>query len=248
MSDFSVYYQVYNNKTATDNILYGLRRVYDNVHVRLVSDNGADHTDLAKKYNCEYIHDSFRVGLWGKNHKDVISGKHCFGWNKEESLVFLSRWLNLAKSVKTKYLLFVEDDIEIHKRISIIDKDFPFTQIYPDANIISDKFVSFLNKHKPNHTYFCYGCCAGHFLNRELFIDCLDSVIPFLEKYYYIIQSLEKRIGWCDALLNFVFNFHGYVGLFNYEYRENQYNKQDVAILHNTSQRSNKWTIYNKIS
>jgi len=247
MNDFSVYYQVYNNIEWTTKVLTQFRKIYPNIHIRLLSDKGADHSELSTQMNCEYIYSNYHMGLWGYNHKDVISKKHCYGWNKEESIEYINRWYDFAKSIKTKYILMMEDDIYITKKISIIDTDFSFTQLKPGHQLNTD-LKNICLKFNHNHTVDKYGCCAGNFINREIYIECIDKCFDFIKDNYDELYLYDTRLGWADTLNNLIFNLNGYDGIENTDYFEGLSNLNNKSIFHDHTGRIEKWNnVYNII-
>ncbi len=246
MNEFSVYYQVYNNLELTTKVLSQFRKVYQHVHIRLLCDKGVDYSELSNLMNCEYIYSNYHMGLWGQCHQDVLSRKHCYGWNKEEGLEHINRWYSFAKSVNTKYILMMEDDIYISKLISIVNTDFIFTQVIP-GNQLNDDIKLICNRFNPNHTLDKYGCCGGHFINRELYIECVNKSIKFIENNYDKMVVASKQIGWPDTINNLVFNLCGYTGIENVDYHEGFDNPENKAIFHDYKGRNEKWQIYNTI-
>lgn len=248
MNDFAVYYQIYDNKTLTENVLNTFRSTYPDVHIRLLCDKGSDHKVLATKTNCEYVYSDYHMGLWGWNHKDVISGKHCYGWNKEEALEHINRWYNFAKSTNTKYMLMMEDDIYVTDKITIITNEFDFTQVIP-GNKLSDSTKLICNRFNKNHSVDRYGCCGGHFLNRELYIECYNQCYSFIRDTYEELSSTEVHLGWPDTLNNLIYNLCGRIGSINEDYDEGFENKFKKPIFHSHVGRKEKWeNFYNFVS
>jgi hypothetical protein len=246
-NDFAAYYQVYDNQPQTSRILNTFRSIYPNTHIRLLCDSGSDHSELAKTHGCEYVHSPYHMGLWGHNHQDVVSGDHCYGWDKEEAIEHINRWYSFAKSIDTTYMMMMEDDIYVTSEIKIINLEFPFTQVTP-GNQLCDATREFCKKFNPNHTLDKYGCCGGHFLNRELYIECVDKTMSFIWDNYDHLLSIERHIGWPDTLHNLVFNLCGYTGIENLDYSEGLSNPHNTSIFHDHSGREHKWnTIYSKI-
>jgi hypothetical protein len=246
MNNFSIYYQVYNNIELTSKVLTTFRKIYPNVHIRLLCDSGIDYSSLSKEMNCEYIHSNYHMGLWGWNHKDVLTGKHCYGWNKEEGLEHIQRWYKFAKSVDSKYMLMMEDDIYITKPISIVDLDFSFTEVKP-GNQLNDDIKTICSRFNINHTVNRYGCCGGHFINRELYIECVDKSIKFIENNYNKMLNSDFHLGWPDTLNNLIFNLCGHIGIENIDYHEGFNNPENKAIFHNYNGREEKWKIYDTV-
>lgn|ERR1035437_571220 len=247
MNDFSVYYPVYDNQEQTEKILTIFRAVYPGVHIRLLCDKGSDHTTLSRKYNCEYVYSDYHLGLWGHQNVMVVSGEHCYGWNKEEAIEYLNRMLKFAISVPTKYLLYMEDDIYITKPIRVVENEFPFTQVIP-GNKLCQNTVDFCKKFNPNHTIDQYGCCAGQFMNRELYLDCVNKTYGFLTENYDELSKIERHLGWPDTLNNLVFNLCGFRGISNPDYSDGHVEVFDTPIFHSHFGKGEKWAkVYSQI-
>lgn len=240
MNTFSVYYQVYDSQLQTEKILQSFRNVYPEVYLRLVCDGGSDHTKLANRYDCHYIHSSYHMGLWDHQNVMVKKGKHCVGWNKEEAMIFLERMFTFAQHTNTTYILPIEDDIYITNTINIINQNFEFTQVYP-GNQLSGEFIEFCKKFNPDHTVNCYGCCSGNFMNRQLYLRCVCICYDFIKDYYDELFRADGRIGWPDTLNNLVFNLCGYTGIENPDYHEGFDNPLKKPIFHSYVGRKEKW-------
>ena len=220
MKSFSVYHQVYNNKPQTRLSISSFRKLYPDIHFRLVCDGGVDHTDIASEFNCEYIHDTFNTGVFDSLNPKVISGQHRCGWTKEERLVFINRIYSLCKYVNTDLILFSEDDVTYSKPLTIINEDFDITGIVP-GNKFPQTFVDFMSSHFLKFNGKEWGCCAGNFFKRKTYIFCYENCIDFIEQNYdYIINNVFTELGWTDVLLNVIFATQGTKYINNYDYSE----------------------------
>lgn len=217
---FSVYHQVYNNKSKTISSLLSFRKIYPNIHIRLLCDGGVNHDDIADKFNCEYIHDSINIGVYDSLNPKVINGEHIYGWTKSESYIFLKRIYDYCKFIDSKYILFSEDDIVFNKSLTIYNEEFDLTGTKSN-NLFPTAFIEYLKQNYPKCNLSEWGCCAGNFINRESFIHCFENSIDFLLKNYELItNNYFNMLGWPDVLFNFIFGIHGMNYIINYEYSE----------------------------
>jgi hypothetical protein len=106
---FGVYLQCYKNPFATYKSLESLRRYYPNCTVVLLSDNGYDYTEMAKLFNCIYIHETQNLPLI---YKDIDTGSHI-----SHAIQLIKRIYNSFKLCKEEYVMWLEDDVSINKPI-----------------------------------------------------------------------------------------------------------------------------------
>lgn len=218
--NFSVYHQVYKNKSWTRQSLSSLLKFYPDIKILILSDAGDDYSDFVSEFNIDYIYDDFNVGIYDTLNPKVISGQHIYGWTKEEALVFLKRIYNFAKKCNTKYIFFSEDDIIINNKFTINHQEFDLTGRIP-ANFFPGDFLNYLKEIFPKSNLEQWGCCAGNFLKTESFIYCYENSIDFLnDNYDFIIKNKFSQLGWNDVLFNFIFGINGMTYINNYDYSE----------------------------
>ena len=112
---FGAYYHVYKNPLSTYKCLESFRKFYPLNTIILVSDNGYDYTEMAKYFNCTYIHCNEKLWLIydEEDLKIGINGKQLVWVNK-----LLERLSNGFKLVKEDYFIWLEDDIVINKPVN----------------------------------------------------------------------------------------------------------------------------------
>lgn len=107
---FGVYLQCYKNSYATYKCLENFRNFYPESTVVLLSDNGYDYSEMAKFFNCFYIHETENLWL---TYKDFDSGNHI-----NNSLKLINRIYNAFNLCKEEYVMWLEDDVIINGKIT----------------------------------------------------------------------------------------------------------------------------------
>lgn len=193
--DFSVYYQVYNNKRATFAALKSFRQIYPDVPILLVCDGGADHTAIAKYFNCEYYHDPVNIGYW--------PCKDMYRW--------FQRIARAGDLFKTEWILILEDDIRTRDRIS----KYPHAHLSGQGGSSGTRIIkqlspsarAFIRDKYPETENFGISGCGGSILHRASFMKCLEHLEPGdLEQWI----THEPGIPASDIALTFLFLINGY--------------------------------------
>ena len=107
--EFGAFLQCHKQPFATYVSLSSFRKFYPNNTIVLISDNGYDYTEMAKHFNCIYIHSTEKANF---NHKDLDSGSHI-----ENSHKLIERFYNAYSLIKEEYVLLLEDDVIINKPV-----------------------------------------------------------------------------------------------------------------------------------
>jgi hypothetical protein len=95
-------FQCYKNPLATFECLQSFRKFYPDSKVILLSDNGYDYTEMAKHFNCTYVHETRHCGL---------SAKITEGY-----LQTVERLLKMITQIRSEYFILLEDDVNIIKK------------------------------------------------------------------------------------------------------------------------------------
>jgi hypothetical protein len=104
MTDLSAYFQCHKNPYATYESLRRFREFYPTGPILLLSDNGYDYTEMARHFNCTYIHEttSCRLSL------PIRDGY--------QSTV--DRLRKVFSMISTEYFMLLEDDVHVFARYS----------------------------------------------------------------------------------------------------------------------------------
>jgi len=114
--DFGAFFLVYKNPLATYNCLESFRKFYPHNSIVLISDNGYDYTEMAKYFNCKYIHCTEQIWLIYGDTEDInkgINGKQLQWVNK-----VMDRLYNGFSQIKEDYFIWLEDDVVINRPIN----------------------------------------------------------------------------------------------------------------------------------
>jgi len=120
---FGAYLQCHKQPYATYKCLESFRRFYPDSTIVLLSDNGYDYTEMAKYFNCIYIHENENIWL---THKNMDDGSHIINSKK-----LIKRIQKAYSLIPEEYIMWLEDDVSIN-------------------NIITDSFKYDLNGWSPN--------------------------------------------------------------------------------------------------
>lgn len=104
--EIGAYCQCYKQPVALDYSLHFFRNAYPTGTVVLVSDNGCDFSNMAKKYNAHFFHEKTNTRM---------------GWNKHEREGFIEFFDRLRKYVpliKEEYFMFLEEDVHVINRVT----------------------------------------------------------------------------------------------------------------------------------
>jgi len=201
---FGCFHTVYENKRATEFILQEFRKFYPDAPYTLICDGGVDYSDLAKKYNCKYVHSYMRIGRrnWGDP-----SG--IYGFTKDESLHWIHHFREAARHVKENggtHMIMMEDDVLTQGEVKIDPSwecagfDVPGNKIAPNLlSYITDKYGA-----KPNVDW--YGAGGGSIYNIETFLDNYHKIYDFIDfEFDYILENLDHRFGWLDLYMQIAY-------------------------------------------
>jgi hypothetical protein len=105
---FGAYLQCYKNPYATYKCLESFRHFYPDTTIVLLSDNGYNYSEMAKHFNCIYIHEYENSTFIHEIYQD----KHIINFNK-----LIERIIKVFHLIKEDYIMWLEDDVCINNRI-----------------------------------------------------------------------------------------------------------------------------------
>jgi hypothetical protein len=99
MTDLGAYFQCHKNPYATYESLRRFREFYTSGPIILLSDNGYDYTEMAKHFNCTYLHEttSCRLSLPLRD-----------GYQPT-----VERLRKAFSTISTEYFMLLEDDVHV---------------------------------------------------------------------------------------------------------------------------------------
>jgi hypothetical protein len=201
---FGCFHTVYENKRATEFVLEQFRKYHPDAPYTICCDGGVDYSDLAKKYDCKYVHSYMRIGRRNTGHPSGV-----YGFTKDESLHWIHMFREAAIHVRNyggSHMIMMEDDVLTQGKV-IIDPtwecagfDVPGNKIAPSLiKYISDKYQTF-----PNVDW--YGAGGGSIFNIETFLDNYYQIYDFIDfEFDYILNNLDYRFGWLDLYMQIAY-------------------------------------------
>jgi hypothetical protein len=169
---FGAYLQVYKNQFATYKCLESFRRFYPNSTIVLLSDNGYDYSEMAKFFNCIYIHEYENILL---THKNVDDGSHIINSNK-----IIERIKSAYQLIKEDYVMWLEDDVSINNKISDTFKydlngfspnRIPIIELQKKYTFLDNNFIYRFNGH--GGSIFHKNNFLKYLENKEIIEDIL---------------------------------------------------------------------------
>lgn len=189
--ELGAYIQIFKDDGKARHTLENFRKHYPDSPVYIVSDNGDNFVDLAKQYNCRYVHDN------------INTGSGAGGWNKQQLLLWLQRMKHAFEYCNTEYILYLEDDVLIRNVIKI-DKSWHIAGLH--VNPIPDYFRQY------PHNTTVYGACGGSIYKTQTFLNLYSSMVDFInDEFDHIERVLGSRIFGClDLTMPVLYMIHGF--------------------------------------
>tara|TARA_R100000008_G_scaffold4749_1_gene2970 strand:- start:10400 stop:11092 length:693 start_codon:yes stop_codon:yes gene_type:complete len=187
------YYQVYNNKKATSFVLERFRKYYPDSPIMMISDGGEDFSDLASRYNTDFVH---LHNIFGKNDDTYYdSSRMIEGWRRHKLAV---------ENANTDYIMILEDDVLVQDKVEFDDFSFKGATINPLPNIA----INIIRENEGWVSHGRYGACGGSVYSSSDFLEVFSSALSFTENHHDdLLQHPDFRgIGAID--LNLVFHFN----------------------------------------
>ena len=208
----------YKQDLATEKALQHFKFHNRDAPYFLASDGGNDFSHLAEKWDDVYYkHYDKNLGYGkAKRWEDIPTTPERI----QKEIDVISEWLDRVRecitTLKTDYLIKMEDDVLIQDKIVI-----PHNGEFGMCGLRSSNFYppSVLNKFKEmtgkDLTPY-WGAAGGVIYNANLFMDNFDKFKYFVENYYPEIKKLLKSAFACDS---FVVMLYSSIGA---EYKHNR--------------------------
>jgi hypothetical protein len=202
MKSLGIYHWTYNNRTAVDASIKSFRTYHPDAPYFLACDAGADHYDICKKYNVEYLHSQTNIGypVWPGGHTKI------------NIFHFLQRMMIACVSMNTTHFVVSEDDVHCINPIQF-DESWEIAAYNQNGNpwcYFNDEVqdaVEEVSGVRPKIPY--YGAGAGVILKTSTFIENYYKVLRFLDKYYDDFHSRQPTFGWNDYFIHMFYCISG---------------------------------------
>lgn len=180
---FSVYHQCFNNFRATEFAIGNFRKYHPDVPYYLISDGGEDFSDIAKKYNCNFVLASENIGT---NYLE-----------KEQAKIYLNRLKSAFIYSNSDYLLTMEDDVLCRGKVEIT-RNFNIAMSYvPDNKLRPHIFEKCVKKYNITPNVDWYGATGGTLLNKNIFFD--EEKIEIINRF--MEEDFESTLGSIDQFI-----------------------------------------------
>ena len=201
--NFGCIHVAWKHREATNHAVKQFRKYHPNNPYTLISDRGFDYSELANKYNLNYIHSYLNCNPnRPHNHPDGI-----YGASKNELLGWLHYFREGCKYVakhNCSHMIMMEDDVLTQSEI-VIDPNWECAgHYYPKSNKLNPRLLEWINKKydvTPNIDW--YGAGGGSVFKVNTFLENFHKIYDFVDDDYdKILQNMEYQFGWCDLVIN----------------------------------------------
>jgi hypothetical protein len=224
MYELGAYLPIYKNLELAERTVKSFRNFYPKEPFYLLSDNGLDFSDLAKKYDCYY------------EHSDVNTGINPY-LSKESFSIQQNRFKRAFEYCCSDYVIYLEDDVLIRKKICI-DPTVYIAGVMV-GNIIPQALIKYLeDKYRCKFEHNQYGACGGALLKRQTYIDNFNIVERFIKEDLDIVIECCNRIIAGDMLMVVLYT------IFGYTYKKNN---EIVEVLRDSSWRNSSHAIVHQL-
>ena len=221
MQTIGAYFQCYKNPRATYESLKSFRNYYPDSTVVLLSNNGYDYTNMAKYFNCIYIHDTnnlpFAYEIKDNSiHMSPYNKLYC---NKEQFITnaksFILRFINVFKLFQEEYIILLEDDVHVHNKINssfIYDLNGWCPNSFQKRCIdkLSEKYTNL----DVNKTYN-YSGHGGSVYNKNSFLICLQNT-EIIDDLLFNWENYNFGELCCDLFFSLLLTINDKkIGLYN---------------------------------
>ena len=224
MQQIGAYFQCYKNPYATYKCLESFRKFYPTSTIVLLSDNGYDYTEMAKYFNCIYIHSFESVPFV---YNDINS--RLLHRNK-----LINRIREAIRLIKEDYFIWLEDDVSINNKI----KDtFKYDLNGYCSNVVSNFWnINEISKNykfiKPTKKYVWSGH-GGSVFKKDSILNYLsnESVIDDILNNW-VLYNFTSNI--CqDFFLSMIIHFNnGTIGSYEGHYDCPNYKNDNIIVQH----------------
>jgi hypothetical protein len=159
-SDICCFYQCFRDRPKTDYVLQRFRQVYPTATVHLVSDGGADFTEIAERRGCVCHYEPWNIG-YQINTDDVKMNE------------WFRRFLYVCEACREPWLLILEDDVLV--RWPIRTPQHAMTGNHTGPRPLQRSLWSLIHARRPELQNLGYGGGGGTLIDRQLAAESVRS-------------------------------------------------------------------------
>lgn len=219
---FGAYLQCYKNPYATYKCLESFRQFYPDSTIVLLSDNGYNYSEMAKHFNCIYIHEYENIWL---THKNMDDGSHIINSNK-----LIERIIKAFHLCKEDYIMWLEDDVSIN---NIIKDTFKYDLNGFSPNRLLDFQIIELQKKYTLNDSYKYNGHGGSVFHKNNFLTYLENkeiihdVLMNWKKYKFPSDLGQDYFFSVIIILN-----KGTIGTYQGHYDFSSYKNDNIIVQH----------------
>lgn len=184
------FYQCYKQPKSVIATLASFRKVYPAGSIHLFCDNGLDFSHVASHFACKYEYLANRSG----------NGDTLYFVRKDQVMSYLKRLLFAAQNSSEDFLIILEDDARVYRKIKKLKFDWNCTKSnhhYSGRELTS--LLKTRNNSIPsyiNNMYFAG--CGGAMINRTFFVDNFSDITRLETALDELALYIQKQ--WDGAL------------------------------------------------
>jgi hypothetical protein len=202
-----------NQIQAADFALENIRRHYPEAYCVIISDAGADYSEISKKYQTEYFYFQKRLGYPSEP----------FGYRTAGVLEFFDRMYFACMRTNTSHIMYTEEDVVVLKKINIFPSDelVGYRTCYPNGSKFPNGFPEEFRRMIYNFSgkvpkTTSYGGQGGCILKVSTYLENYKKIRSFTEENLdYVQDCIYPTAGWIDCFITWFFLLAGKNQRFN---------------------------------
>ena len=199
----SAYLWGYTNYEAGSKSVETFRKFYkdEDVFIRVDTDGDIkNYTESTDTLSVNIQLQKKKVGYPGMFREHDVGRDH---WPYENLHTWLTSIYDCCKLTDSKYMVILEEDVFLMKRINIIDTEFGIA-IVRNRNKFPRELRQFIQSVEGNSESQGYGGCGGAIINTQDFIKGYDIAMNPLKEQFDEIAKKTKLVGWSDIMIQVV--------------------------------------------
>ena len=199
----SAYLWGYTNYQAGSKSVETFRKFYkdEDVFIRVDTDGDIkNYTESTDTLSVDIQLQKKKVGYPGMFREHDVGRDH---WPYENLHTWLTSIYDCCKLTDSKYMVILEEDVFLMKRINIIDTEFGIA-IVRNRNKFPRELRQFIQSVEGNSESQGYGGCGGAIINTQDFIKGYDIAMNPLKEQFDEIAKKTKLVGWSDIMIQVV--------------------------------------------
>ena len=199
----SAYLWGYTNYQAGSKSVETFRKFYkdEDIFIRVDTDGDIkNYTESTDTLSVDIQLQKKKVGYPGMFREHDVGRDH---WPYENLHTWLTSIYDCCKLTDSKYMVILEEDVFLMKRINIIDTEFGIA-IVRNRNKFPRELRQFIQSVEGNSESQGYGGCGGAIINTQDFIKGYDIAMNPLKEQFDEIAKKTKLVGWSDIMIQVV--------------------------------------------